>query len=138
MSDQSDQQPTIRRDVKYGHCLWSSPYFISPSKVHTPFGIRLCGSKRSRFCNRQSSSNQCQGLSNIVIYAHRHIFSPLLLLFHKSRRQTSTPCIDDSATLLSFDRGMKTKIFSTCQTKSAKIFFAAKLLLSILHEGFKF
>ncbi len=43
------KEPTIRLDVKYGHCLCSSPYFMIPSIVQTPFGIRSWGSSRSRF-----------------------------------------------------------------------------------------
>lgn len=134
------RKPTMRRTVKYGHCLCSSPYRRIPSNVQTPFGMRLCGSNRSRFCRREAWSVGNQGHdqprgTHVVIDAEVHFLSSFLLLLDKARCQASTSRINDRSTLFPLHRGMKTQVLSTCEAEPPKVFFVAKLLCSIFHQG---
>lgn len=130
----------MRRAVKYGHCLCSSPYFRSASNDHTPLGIKLWGSSRSRFyttlvwAQLTQHVGESNGRTYIVIDADIHIFPSIFLFFDKARSQTSATSINNRATLFPLDRRVKAQVLSTCETKAAKLFFVAQLLGAILHQ----
>jgi hypothetical protein len=74
------------------------------------------------------------GRTDIMINAHRYIFSLGLLLLHESRSQTSTPRIDHHATLLPPHRRVQAEVLPTRQAQPTEILHPAQLLFSVFHK----